>query len=120
MPVHLYVFIAIATALFTGGIIVGAVLARRTPPPPRPRRLNDAAILQRINADTTALANAPAPAPPSTLGVLVRAAKDERGVETLEWIAIGALVVAAALVVFAAEVQPGLSDAAHRLRMALP
>ena len=46
--------------------------------------------------------------------------RDERGIETLEWIAIGAVVLAAALVAFAAELAPGLNDAAHRLRLSLP
>ena len=46
--------------------------------------------------------------------------RDQRGVETLEWITVGAVVVAALLVAFAAELAPGINDAAHRLRLSLP
>ena len=62
-PAHPVLFVLIATIIFSVGVIVGAVLARRPMPAPRPRRLNDAAILARINQE----------APPgSTLARLVR------------------------------------------------
>jgi len=34
--------------------------------------------------------------------------RDEQGIETLEWIAVGALIVAVALVVYPGTLQPGL------------
>ena len=36
--------------------------------------------------------------------------KDERGVETLEWIAVGALIVAVALVIYPGTLQGGLQS----------
>jgi Flp pilus assembly pilin Flp len=36
--------------------------------------------------------------------------KDEQGIETLEWIAVGALVVAVALVVYPGTLQGGLQN----------
>jgi Flp pilus assembly pilin Flp len=36
--------------------------------------------------------------------------KDEQGIETLEWIAVGALIVAVALVVYPGTLQPGLQS----------
>ena len=118
-PQHPLLFIAVATILFTVGVVLGAVLARRLPPPPRPRRLSDAQILARVAPPPAPAAPPPPPAP--TLGVLVRDhLTDQKGVETLEWIAVGALIVAAAVVAISVEVAPGLADAAHRLRLSLP
>lgn len=51
---------------------------------------------------------------------MLRALRDERGVETLEWIVIGVLIVAAAIIAISIEIGPGLNDAAHRLRLSLP
>jgi Flp pilus assembly pilin Flp len=36
--------------------------------------------------------------------------KDEQGIETLEWIAVGALIVAVALVVYPGTLQGGLQN----------
>jgi Flp pilus assembly pilin Flp len=36
--------------------------------------------------------------------------KDERGIETLEWIAVGALIVAVALVIYPGTLQGGLQS----------
>ena len=36
--------------------------------------------------------------------------KDERGVETLEWIAVGAAIVALALLVYPGTLQTGIGD----------
>lgn len=36
--------------------------------------------------------------------------KDEQGIETLEWIAVGALIVAVALVVYPGTLQPALQN----------
>ena len=36
--------------------------------------------------------------------------KDERGVETLEWIAVGALIVALAMAVYPGTLQTGIND----------
>ena len=118
-PQHPLLFIAVATILFTVGVLAGAVLARRLPPPPRPRRLSDAQILARVAPPPAPAAPPPPPAP--TLGVLVRDhLTDQKGIETLEWVTVGAVVLAAALVAFSAELAPGINDAAHRLRLLLP
>ena len=37
--------------------------------------------------------------------------KDEQGIETLEWIAVGALIVAVALVIYPGTLQGGLQSA---------
>jgi Flp pilus assembly pilin Flp len=36
--------------------------------------------------------------------------KDEQGIETLEWIAVGALIVAVALAIYPGALQPGLQS----------
>jgi Flp pilus assembly pilin Flp len=36
--------------------------------------------------------------------------RDERGVETLEWIAVGALIVALAMAVYPGTLQTGIND----------
>jgi Flp pilus assembly pilin Flp len=41
---------------------------------------------------------------------ILRYLKDEQGIETLEWIAVGALIVALALVVYPGTLQPGLQS----------
>lgn len=46
--------------------------------------------------------------------------RNERGLESLEWLTVGAVVVAAALIAWAVEVSPAINDAAHRLRLSLP
>jgi Flp pilus assembly pilin Flp len=45
--------------------------------------------------------------------------RNERGVETVEWAAVAALIVAAALVVVTVEIGPGINDAGHLLRLLL-
>ena len=41
--------------------------------------------------------------------------KDEQGIETLEWIAVGALIVALALVVYPGTLQPGLQSVVNTI-----
>ena len=41
--------------------------------------------------------------------------KDEQGIETLEWIAVGALIVAVALVVYPGTLQGGLQTAINKI-----
>jgi Flp pilus assembly pilin Flp len=41
---------------------------------------------------------------------IVRYMKNEQGIETLEWIAVGALIVAVALVVYPGTLQGGLQS----------
>ena len=41
---------------------------------------------------------------------IFRYVKDEQGIETLEWIAVGALIVAVALVVYPGTLQGGLQS----------
>ena len=43
--------------------------------------------------------------------------RDQAGIETLEWLTIGALVVAAAFIAIRVEISPGMNDAAHLLRL---
>ena len=45
--------------------------------------------------------------------------KDEQGIETLEWIAVGALVVAMALVVYPGVLQTALVDVVTAISAAL-
>ena len=45
--------------------------------------------------------------------------RDERGIETLEWIAVGALIVAVALVVYPGQLQTALTDVVTSIRDAL-
>lgn len=45
--------------------------------------------------------------------------RDERGIETLEWIAVGALVVAMALVVYPGVLQTALVDVVTAISTAL-
>ncbi len=45
--------------------------------------------------------------------------RDERGIETLEWIAVGALVVAMALVVYPGALQTALLDVVAAISGAL-
>lgn len=40
---------------------------------------------------------------------------DERGIETLEWIAVGALIVALALAVYPGALQPGLQSVVNTI-----
>jgi Flp pilus assembly pilin Flp len=40
---------------------------------------------------------------------LIRYLRDQRGIETLEWILIGALITAVALVLYPGQLQTGLS-----------
>ena len=41
--------------------------------------------------------------------------RDERGIETLEWIAVGALIVSVALVVYPGTLQPGLQSVINKI-----
>ena len=41
--------------------------------------------------------------------------KDEQGIETLEWIAVGALIVAVALVVYPGTLQGGLQNVINKI-----
>ena len=41
--------------------------------------------------------------------------KDEQGIETLEWIAVGALIVAVALVVYPGTLQPGMQSVVNTI-----
>jgi Flp pilus assembly pilin Flp len=41
--------------------------------------------------------------------------KDEQGIETLEWIAVGALIVAVALVIYPGTLQPGLQSVINKI-----
>ena len=41
--------------------------------------------------------------------------KDEQGIETLEWIAVGALIVAVALVVYPGTLQPALQNVINKI-----
>ena len=41
--------------------------------------------------------------------------KDEQGIETLEWIAVGALIVAVALVVYPGTLQGGLQSVFNKI-----
>ncbi|HEX6031438.1 MAG TPA: hypothetical protein VFY90_08395 [Tepidiformaceae bacterium] len=41
--------------------------------------------------------------------------KDEQGIETLEWIAVGALIVAVALVVYPGTLQDGLQTVVNTI-----
>ena len=41
--------------------------------------------------------------------------KDEQGIETLEWIAVGALIVAVALVVYPGTLQGGLQTVVNNI-----
>ncbi|HUP35921.1 MAG TPA: hypothetical protein VNC82_10825 [Candidatus Limnocylindria bacterium] len=45
--------------------------------------------------------------------------RDERGIETLEWIAVGALIVAVALVVYPGQLQTALLDVVQDISDAL-
>jgi Flp pilus assembly pilin Flp len=45
--------------------------------------------------------------------------RDERGIETLEWIAVGALIVAVALVVYPGTLQDALVDVVDSISTAL-
>lgn len=52
----------------------------------------------------------------STLGHrIVAVLRDEKGIETLEWVAIGGLVVAVALVVYTGILQPVLVGAVQAI-----
>ena len=41
--------------------------------------------------------------------------RDEQGIETLEWIAVGALIVAVAIVVYPGTLQSGLQTAINKI-----
>lgn len=41
---------------------------------------------------------------------IIRHLRDEQGIETLEWIAVGALIVAVALVIYPGTLQGGLQS----------
>ena len=41
---------------------------------------------------------------------ILRYLSDEQGIETLEWIAVGALIIALALAVYPGALQPGLQS----------
>jgi len=41
--------------------------------------------------------------------------KDEQGIETLEWIAVGALIVAVALAIYPGALQPGLQSVINKI-----
>lgn len=45
--------------------------------------------------------------------------RDEQGIETLEWIAVGALIVAVALVVYPGALQTALIDVVGKISTAL-
>lgn len=45
--------------------------------------------------------------------------KDERGVETLEWIAVGALIVALAMAVYPGTLQTGINNVITNITTAL-
>jgi Flp pilus assembly pilin Flp len=41
--------------------------------------------------------------------------RDEHGIETLEWIAVGALIIAVALVIYPGTLQPGLQSVIDKI-----
>jgi len=41
--------------------------------------------------------------------------RDEQGIETLEWIAVGALIIAVALVIYPGTLQPGLQSVIDKI-----
>ncbi len=41
--------------------------------------------------------------------------KDEQGIETLEWIAVGALIIGVALVIYPGTLQPALQSAINTI-----
>jgi hypothetical protein len=45
--------------------------------------------------------------------------RDERGIETLEWIAVGALILGVAFIVYPGTLQPALVDTVGKIATAL-